>query len=784
MNEPGRDSLDGDRPDADPGLVVKPGQDGADAGVEVVHEDRLSVRLEAIAFGHARIYQAARDLHIHQAPAEGPSRAQLIANELLVGFETTPLITGLLARVKRHRWVSLTGSPGSGKSTLLTALTRPQASPAPIPDGFLHALVYCDATTTEESFALELYEQLRVTVPGYTQALSDYYTSDETGWQEQAALARYIDGPLRRLMPNPNPNRDMGGEPVMVRLGVDGLDQLGPNGAGAIPSALIALAAAEGLPGLRLVVTHRDPNDPALADLTGRSRLDVDVVNVDVVARYLRRRQVPTVLASTLATACAKAGSAWLAARLFADVHADLDPGEKEDVQRLLAAGAFERATALAWLYDKRLDTVPGWTKPRPDPTLRSPRSPLRAVLTALTAAGTGPIAPLPLLAAVSGAFGGPGDVKGVRAVLNDLGRLVVRIHPGSDQELVGLFHPTLTDHLANPDLSAPGRLDVTSGRRILLEEIEKLAPVTGIYTDNPLYRWATTAQAEHYWQLGMPIATYESLKARPLPVLQENLTRWQEWLPRFHDRLGPTHRYVFAIRAIIANEIGEVGDAVGALRLLQELLRDEVQVRGAQDLDSLVTRGNIASWTGEAGDAVGALRLFQELLPELVRMRGAQHPDTLSVRSLIAFWTGGAGDAVGALRLFQELLPDRVRMLGAQHPDTLYTRSNIAGWTGTVGDAVGALRLFQELLSDEVRMLGARHRETLSTRSKIAALIGELGDVPEALRLSQELLPDEEQVLGAQHPGTLATRNNIAVLSESPRHVTKLTGVRPPPVA
>ena len=97
----------------------------------------------------------------------------------------------------------------------------------------------------------------------------------------------------------------------------------------------------------------------------------------------------------------------------------------------------------------------------------------------------------------------------------------------------------------------------------------------------------------------------------------------------------------------------------------------------------TLTTRRNIASWAGLGGDAAGTLRLLQELLPDQVRVLGRSHPDTLKTRNNIATFTARCGDAAGALRLYEELLPDQVRVLGRGHPDTLATRRNIARWTG-----------------------------------------------------------------------------------------------------
>jgi tetratricopeptide (TPR) repeat protein len=349
----------------------------------------------------------------------------------------------------------------------------------------------------------------------------------------------------------------------------------------------------------------------------------------------------------------------------------------------------------------------------------------LRPVLTPLAAAGAGSVMPLSLLCAASAGFGGPREPPRVRDVLARLGRLIVRSQPGTDREVVGLFHPTLAEHLAE---HARNRVDIGSGRRVLLEEINKLAPVTGLYMDNPLYRWAAEAEAEQLWQLGMIGSALQSLRARPLPTPRENLARWRSWDARVRVRLGPDDENTLRTRQNIAYWTGETGKAAEALRLSQELLPDRERVLGRHHPGTLSTRGNIAAWTGETGKAAEALRLYQELLPDVERVLGPDDPETLTTRRNIAFRTGETGKAAEALRLFQQLLPDEERVLGRHHPNTLSTRGNIAYWTGETGKAVEALRLFQELLPDRERVLGRHHPNTLNTRGHIAFWTGETG--------------------------------------------------------
>jgi tetratricopeptide (TPR) repeat protein len=512
--------------------------------------------------------------------------------------------------------------------------------------------------------------------------------------------------------------------------------------------ALFATAERPELAHVHLIVSSR-AEEQRLPE-SGR-RMALEGPDPAVLTRYLEHRRVRPDLARFLATACTRGRSAWLLARLIGDTHLTLTETAREEFARPLYSETGQ-AGALALLFDHVLDVIGA-----ADPIEWSQN--LRPVLTPLAAAGAGPVMPLSLLCAASAGFGGPREPPRVRDVLARLGRLIVRSQPGTDREVVGLFHPTLAEHLAE---HARNRVDIGSGRRVLLEEINKLAPVTGLYMDNPLYRWAAEAEAEQLWQLGMIGSALQSLIARPLPTPRENLARWRSWDARVRVRLGPDDENTLLTRAGIAYWTFAAGKAREALRLSQELLPDQERVLGRHHPGTLTTRNNIAFWTGETGKATEALRLLQELLPDLERVLGRYHPDTLTTRGNIAFWTGETGKAADALRLFQQLLPDRERVLGPDHPDTLSTRGNIAFWTGR-GKAADALRLFQQLLPDRERVLGRYHPDTLSTRNNIAFWTGETGKAADALRLFQQLLPDRERVLGPDHADTLSTRNNIA---------------------
>ena len=384
-----------------------------------------------------------------------------------------------------------------------------------------------------------------------------------------------------------------------------------------------------------------------------------------------------------------------------------------------------------------------------------------RPVLTVLAAAGTGPVLPVPLLRLASEKLGGPPRIGNVRDTLVGLRQLVVRGHPGTQDEQVGLFHATLHDYLSAG--RARYTVDVRQGHGAIHDAIDELAPMARHDPADPLHRYAAQMEPEHLWAIGDYSGVTLSLKTRASVIPAENLRRWRSWEERLAAQVGETHPDTITARFQLIKWTGQSGDAREALRLSRELQLDLERVLGPDHPDTFANRANIAAWTGAAGDARAALRLFRELLPDQARVLGPDNHATLANRAGIAAWTGPSGDFSAALRLNRELLPDLERVLGPDHPDTLATRGNIAFWTGQSLDSSAALRLYRELLPDLERVLGPDHPETLRTRSAIAAWTGPSGDPREALRLDRELLLDRERVLGPDHPDTLMTRADIA---------------------
>jgi hypothetical protein len=620
---------------------------------------------------------------------------------LTADFQPTPILSLIVERSGRDRGLTLVGLAGMGKSALAAALARPEVTEGIVPAGFVQAAAFYPAGLVAGDLARTLAIQLDRNRPAFAQAKERFLEANEDRRGELDALQCDVVGPLSRL-------RGAG----IIRIVIDGLDQVPPDSAAMVQSALAALAS---MPHIRLIVTAR-PDTPQPTALT---QLSIDILEDESLLSYLKRRGVPESLHQPILD---QVRGNWLVAKLLADwvlakgdTHVTRLPARLSEIyaQFLRRAGA---------------DTTARW------------RGELRPLLGVLAAAGVGPILPLKLLCAASRRLGRPDHLSRVRDRLVALRGLVIRARPGTDDEHVGLFHQTLVDYLLDPDNDTFG-IDLQESHRALAEAIDQLAPPEFHDPDDPIYRYALAKEAEHLWAIG-ELGRWVSIpEMRDSVIPVENLRRWLSWAPRIQRALGPYNPVSLSARAKIAFWTGAVGEPREALRLCQELLPDQIRVLGPDHPNTLATRHNIAAWTGEVGWSREALRLFQELLPDRIRVLGPDHPDTLTTRHNIASWTGEVGEAREALRLLQELLPDRIRVLGPDHPDTLTTRHNIASWTGRVGEAREALRLLQELLPDRIRVLGPEHPDTHRTTEAIEWLKQQLQD----RRDEQELLGESE---------------------------------------
>ena len=278
-----------------------------------------------------------------------------------------------------------------------------------VPAGFVHAIAILGLTTNQRGLAADLERQLRHSLPGFAGAVAEFERSVPLKERERLDfLPRKVLLPLAYLAGMPE-----------VRIVFDGFDQL-PD----VTRETVGELLGKRPDHLRLVIALR----PGAPGCPPGYTVDHGPTPDDVIHRYLATRRVPDAARPAILN---RAGGHWLVARLLADAVL-ADPAI--DLTRLPATVE----EAYAKLLDQA-DAADAWNQE------------FRPILGPLAAAGSGPVLPLPLLVHASKALDGPGSLEDVRALLARLRGLVVRRDADTQEEHVGLFHPTLADYLLGP---------------------------------------------------------------------------------------------------------------------------------------------------------------------------------------------------------------------------------------------------------------------------------------------------------------------------------------------
>ncbi|MFL6076868.1 MAG: tetratricopeptide repeat protein [Mycobacteriales bacterium] len=600
---------------------------------------------------------------------------------LTTWFQRTAALDEVVAGCLRERCLGLVGPAGYGKSTLVAALARPELAPDRIPARLLNAVAFLAPSDTVGGIARTVAQQLALTVPGFRSTVQPSGHGRER-WTENP-FERYVFAPLRDLDP-----REASDMPEQVRIALDGLDQLGEPAARALGEALSAALADPRLPSLRLLVTSRE--EAALPAGTSAHALDT-AADADVDS-YLAGRGVDAALRGAIVAAAA---GSWLVARMYAEVSGQLDPDSRLPV-------------GLDGVYEQQ------WQLLRRENSREWERHYL-PTLTLLATAGTGPVLPLALLRGASEALGGPGDVTALRDVIVRLGMLVVRGRPGTENEHVGLFHPTFVAFLRD-------RLPLRSAHQAMVEAIGRMAPAGERDPADPVHAYATLAEAGHLWELGRYGEAVDSLERHHVVALREWLERCQSWHATAAARLGERHQVTLRLARHLAEATGKQGRANESLRMLERILAEQRQVLEPGDPQLFLTRFGLADQRCANGQYDEGLRELSDLLADQERALGATSADAFRTRAIIAKWTARAGQVEKAIALLRELLAEEERVLGPTDPKTFRTRGVLAYWTAWHGEVDAARKQLQALHRDQEEHLGPGHPDTLYTGRQLVA--------------------------------------------------------------
>lgn len=152
-----------------------------------------------------------------------------------------------------------------------------------------------------------------------------------------------------------------------------------------------------------------------------------------------------------------------------------------------------------------------------------------------------------------------------------------------------------------------------------------------------------------------------------------------EKLLFNYERAFGKKHVQTFTARSVLANAVGETGDANEAVRMYQQILLDQESALRPDHPAVLANRYRAAIWTARDGYPSPALVALKNLLVDQERASNPDHPNTLAIRASIAELLAVTGDHEEAVAMLRQVMADQLRVLGSEHPSTEATRRALA---------------------------------------------------------------------------------------------------------
>lgn len=253
-----------------------------------------------------------------------------------------------------------------------------------------------------------------------------------------------------------------------------------------------------------------------------------------------------------------------------------------------------------------------------------------------------------------------------------------------------------------------------------------------------------------------------QALQQPPGP---EALVAWVQLLADAQRTLGADHPNTVAFRAKVAESRRAMGDFVGSISEMDDVVRQRIQVLGAGDPETLVARLVALLWRGEGFGPPPVLAAVADLVDDMRRTIGYDHPYTLKARHTYAAWLPHTDIPFDTLVEWELVAADEERVLGADDPDTTLALRQRAFWRQRFHEDV------LEAESIDFTLLTDLNRERGDSESDAEELAREeAGEQREASEwwLDQVIAARRKIVtlqaeLGEAHPDVLYERLNIA---------------------
>jgi len=229
---------------------------------------------------------------------------------------------------------------------------------------------------------------------------------------------------------------------------------------------------------------------------------------------------------------------------------------------------------------------------------------------------------------------------------------------------------------------------------------------------------------------------------------------------------LGPEHPLTAASLTNMAELHYNQGDVTAARRLFEHSLAIRERVLGPSHHDTAASLNDLGVLLTGQGELTAARPLFERALTIWERMLGPDHAHTAVVLNNLARVLRDQGDLAAARPLYERALGIWGRAGSLDHPVAAFSLNGLARLLHAEGELDAARPMLEQALAIRERVLGADHSLTAVSLNDLALLLRDQGDLAAARPLFERALAIRVRVLGPDHADTAATRRALEELA------------------
>lgn len=215
-------------------------------------------------------------------------------------------------------------------------------------------------------------------------------------------------------------------------------------------------------------------------------------------------------------------------------------------------------------------------------------------------------------------------------------------------------------------------------------------------------------------------------------------------------------------------NDLGvaraSLGDAAGAVEVLQEALGGRERLFGSRHRDVLTTTANLAFAYDSGGEPERSLAMLLEALEIAESLPDPPAFTVLGLHNNIGATYQDLGENEAAAPYLRRAAELAEGLLSADHPATLSIKGNLAGLEADLGEPARAAELYREVAERRAGLIGADAPQTLTAWYGYWNAVWKDDRAEESAVGFASLLPEVERVFGAGHWMVGATGVSLAV--------------------